>query len=576
MTSLNVLLPSHSHSLTLSLPSQATIADLKHAIFDQCTGRPRPHGQRVIWKGRVVSDTEVVGEIWQPSDQLHTIHLAVHPSAWTSEPPSSAPTARASSSTSPFNSVPSSFQSTVGAPSYGNLLASPFAPSPPSQLSSQQLPQQYLTHLHSNALRVIAGNAPLPWTNTVSLSVARSITQDAITMAGLPWSNWFGIDLETLYYPSEGVKYEVEVVDNLPYLKLATPTVEPSEFQIYALNVLTLTFPMLSKLALLSAHTANPSHPMLPYLPRALFPANVNADANPNANLQQQQQRPRVRVRHIRVALRIPGRLIMPLIMTVFRATVLLSFFPPSREPLWAAGLALWLAYEFYELLNQAIGAAAAAQEQGQGQGQGQGQAQGQVQEGQGQQQQPQQAAQRQGGGARLPSSHTHLRNLAGHIIDRVASVHLASEAHALNINFQPPDADPSNPQQQQQQQQQQQPAARPPLPYSPEPGFTTRAALFTGLLFATFYPAVWERRQKALREREVQVRKVYGVQANRAEGAERLPVGGAGEGAGEGEGNGAEVLLGEGDRRRAELTGWRREYVERVLSGDVDEFTEL
>lgn len=56
-----VLLPSHSHTLTISnLQPGATIADLKRALSEQCPGRPQASGQRIIMQGRLLADNDVL------------------------------------------------------------------------------------------------------------------------------------------------------------------------------------------------------------------------------------------------------------------------------------------------------------------------------------------------------------------------------------------------------------------------------------------------------------------------------------------------------------------------------------
>jgi hypothetical protein len=60
----------HTHTkapLTLAVPPGARVADLKTAIAERCPGQPKPNGQRIIWKGRIVVDEEVVGDIWKAS-----------------------------------------------------------------------------------------------------------------------------------------------------------------------------------------------------------------------------------------------------------------------------------------------------------------------------------------------------------------------------------------------------------------------------------------------------------------------------------------------------------------------------
>lgn len=344
---------------------------------------------------------------------------------------------------------------------------------------------------------------------------------------------------------------------------------------------------MLSQFPLITAHAINLSRPSIPMSLTQLYQANQQQQLQLQLQQQQLPQPARVRVRQIRINFRIPAAFIVPLVMAVFRAGVLLSFFPPSREPFWIGGMLLWMVYEVYEILGQAangqngngngngqqVGNAAGGQQAAGQRGQGQGQVQGQ---GAGQQQ----ARVADLGRGRLPANPAQLRARALHYIERVASTGLATEARDLGVvpdpssstsasadanangNGNPPATTTSGtviP-----------PQPRAPLPPSPNLSLLRKTKLFTTLLVATFVPPVWERRQKALREREMQVKRVYGAQANvnanRVEGGQR--VGGEGgempdAGAGEG--------VGEGDRRRAELTGWRRDYVERVLNGDVE-----
>jgi hypothetical protein len=66
LSHIHVLHPTHTKApLTLAVPPGARVADLKTAIAAQCPGQPKPNGQRIIWKGRIVVDEEVVGDIWK-------------------------------------------------------------------------------------------------------------------------------------------------------------------------------------------------------------------------------------------------------------------------------------------------------------------------------------------------------------------------------------------------------------------------------------------------------------------------------------------------------------------------------
>lgn len=66
LSHIHVLHPTHTKApLTLAVPSGARVADLKTAISERFPGQPKPNGQRIIWKGRIVVDEEVVGDIWK-------------------------------------------------------------------------------------------------------------------------------------------------------------------------------------------------------------------------------------------------------------------------------------------------------------------------------------------------------------------------------------------------------------------------------------------------------------------------------------------------------------------------------
>lgn len=65
VTSIEIHLPSFSHSFSISVPSDSTIIDLKQEISRTCIGSPSTAGQRVIYKGRVLDDTEIVSQIWK-------------------------------------------------------------------------------------------------------------------------------------------------------------------------------------------------------------------------------------------------------------------------------------------------------------------------------------------------------------------------------------------------------------------------------------------------------------------------------------------------------------------------------
>ena len=63
--SLQVQVPSHSLSFQVTVPPGATILNLKESIKRECPGQPNVDGQRIICKGRVLSNSEVVEDVWK-------------------------------------------------------------------------------------------------------------------------------------------------------------------------------------------------------------------------------------------------------------------------------------------------------------------------------------------------------------------------------------------------------------------------------------------------------------------------------------------------------------------------------
>lgn len=61
---IHVELPAFSNSFDVQVPENATIIDVKQAISSVCIGRPRPEGQRLVWRGRYLDDQEKIDELW--------------------------------------------------------------------------------------------------------------------------------------------------------------------------------------------------------------------------------------------------------------------------------------------------------------------------------------------------------------------------------------------------------------------------------------------------------------------------------------------------------------------------------
>ena len=62
---LTVELPQHSRTFTVEVPLTGSIHDVKQEIARCCPGEPRVDGQRLICKGRVLADTDVVEHLWK-------------------------------------------------------------------------------------------------------------------------------------------------------------------------------------------------------------------------------------------------------------------------------------------------------------------------------------------------------------------------------------------------------------------------------------------------------------------------------------------------------------------------------
>jgi len=85
LVDIRVDLTTHSHSFSVSVPMNYSVLQVKQEIYRICPGQPRPQGQRLICHGRLLSDEETVESLWKTESR--TVHLAVHPSAWSSKPP---------------------------------------------------------------------------------------------------------------------------------------------------------------------------------------------------------------------------------------------------------------------------------------------------------------------------------------------------------------------------------------------------------------------------------------------------------------------------------------------------------
>ena len=62
---IRVDLPSYSRSFVVHVQPSSSIINVKQEIYRVCPGQPRPDGQRLIWRGRVLNDDENIYHLWK-------------------------------------------------------------------------------------------------------------------------------------------------------------------------------------------------------------------------------------------------------------------------------------------------------------------------------------------------------------------------------------------------------------------------------------------------------------------------------------------------------------------------------
>lgn len=65
LVDLRVDLPAYSRSFLLKVNLSDSILQVKEEIYRTCPGQPRPEGQRLIWRGRILADNEMVDDLWK-------------------------------------------------------------------------------------------------------------------------------------------------------------------------------------------------------------------------------------------------------------------------------------------------------------------------------------------------------------------------------------------------------------------------------------------------------------------------------------------------------------------------------
>ena len=216
---LRVELPTYAHSFTVQVPNSCTVLQIKERIHLTCTGAPRVDGQRIIWRGRYLTDQEKVEDVWkvayccplhathsqilslQSPDEPRIIHLSVHPSAWTSSPPN---TSQPESQPAPSSAAPVQPPQALQMPPRYNVTHLPQAqPSPPPSPTNQ--PLTYVLYKHQNALLALMQNTPLPL-DEANETYWRRVAQKFVERHGWAWPSI----LDEEFPPSTegGLQYE--------------------------------------------------------------------------------------------------------------------------------------------------------------------------------------------------------------------------------------------------------------------------------------------------------------------------------------------------------------------------------
>ncbi|KAG8717482.1 hypothetical protein FRC08_007367 [Ceratobasidium sp. 394] len=513
LSHIHVLHPTHTKApLTLAVPPGAKVADLKTAIAERCPGQPKPNGQRIIWNGRIVVDEEVVGDIWKPGNGAHTVHLAVHPSAWSSPPPVEEPLSAPPVPATPI--TPGNLGLFANVPSHSPLMAA-LVPTTPSPLPTQaSIAKEYIMFHHTNALRVMAGQPLEPWTTTWGIDQATAAywAYLGITSVGRIFPH-----VLTMPYPPQaagevGLEYSFVNIDNRPYLSLSNPGASPTAMQQHAVTVLTSTLALIPYLDDLTPPPQLPAPIHVTYYGNQTRPAQTSIR----------------RARRLAVAL----RTLVPLSFTLLRASLFIAFFPPAREPMWLLVIIGIVCYEARMILNRANDAVPNPQPEGNNPN-------------------PNPNAPNQ---ARAANNAPLTLNS---ILDRATLAQVDSEAASLDLEV---------------PERESRAAPRDAVEESRVREAFVRARTFLVLFGVTLVPAAWARRREALRLREGKIRVVYGERANligrQPNAAQGQTTGDVSQEQEQPQAQVEEVPL--GDKRRFALRtgGWRREYVERVLAG--------
>ncbi|EIN10587.1 hypothetical protein PUNSTDRAFT_84757 [Punctularia strigosozonata HHB-11173 SS5] len=503
---LRVELPAHSYSFTIDVSSNATILDVKREISRSCAGAPLIEGQRLIYRGRFVADAEKVEDLWKSSDESRVLHLAVHPSAWTTKPPT------ISSPAAP--DIASALQQAAEMPSLSSQQSYPSTPAyqPGSFATLGHNPLTYVIFRHNNALLALMQEPLVPMTGSAEERQLRTMAVEAVQKYGFVWPSILDEEFPAPSNETNGLKYERTTIQNGLYLTLVTPDAQPTPLQSHALSVLTHTFPLLS----LS-------------LPNVRSQTSITAP--PDVNVQDLNRHLRqMGIPPLRVAVAdLPVRALMaPMLILAFRTAFLLYFFSPTKKPVFAFMIGAWVLYEAWCAIRGVLGGEVDRDDEGRARPVPRAAANAPP----GVAQDPAVAAARPGqNGARTAARPSQ----SDIILQNIADVNMAMEERALSASA---DSRPVR-----------------------EPSLGQKVSMFFFLLLTTLHPAIWDQRRKLLRRREGRIR----TEANAMEASEQRGVEGEDDRQAQARAEAREQLLAQ-HRRRPQ---WVRDYIQRVRSGD-------
>ncbi|KAG6880307.1 hypothetical protein C0992_000084 [Termitomyces sp. T32_za158] len=456
------------------------------------------------------------------SDERRIVHLAVHPSAWSSSPPE-VPTRLSTppSRTEPLQNMPP--PAATRRTRHTTSTAFPIIQAPH--------PLSYILYKHQSALSALSNDMITP-IRPIDQEACRSLAIQVVEGNGWMWPTI--IDAEFPSATEGGLKYQRVTVEGQNFLSLVTPSGVPTPLQRHALQVLSYTFTLLS---IPISHTATVRH--VASQPVSI-PPNVNA-------LLQQLGLPQLRVAQnqnlnpnanpvLPGLANLPVRpLLAPILFLLFRTVILLYFISPTRKPIFGLLILAWMLYEIWRPIRnglvRALQAAAAAENQ---------------------QNQPAPANQPPRADAPNPQPNNHQGDVprpvpnappaaqapifdmqAGVVLDAFANVNVHPEEGILNGT---PGADAA------------------------EPSLSHKVTTFISLLLTTVHPAVWNIRRVALRQREGRIRTEANMRETQVENE------GEGESA---NGNDRGQLRRELRDQHNRRPQWIREYIDRVVAAE-------